>query len=88
MATALAPIKVGAETDKLISHAAHFMQRSKKDVVDLAIREFVDNHRDELQSAAVEALRSLDGTTESAVSLLTGMSSEELEELGGFSSQS
>lgn len=84
MATATAPIKVDAETDRLISNAAHFLQRSKKSVVDLAVREYVENHRAEIQEAALEALRLLDGSTKSAVSLVSGMSSEELEDLGGF----
>lgn len=39
MATATAPIKVDAATDELVSHAAHFLSRSKKGVVDVAARE-------------------------------------------------
>lgn len=85
MANTLAPIKVDSETDVLISHAAHFLRASKKDVVNEAVREYIERHRDEIQKAAIEALRTLDGTTESAVQLLTGASKEELDELGGFS---
>lgn len=85
MAAALTPIKVDQETDQLISHASHFLGRSKKSVVDEAVRNFVDAHKTELKTAVQEALRQLDGSTQSAVSLLTGFSSEELEELGGFS---
>ncbi|MDO5737425.1 MAG: hypothetical protein Q4P15_13240 [Propionibacteriaceae bacterium] len=84
MATVTAPIKVDAETDRLISHAAHFLQRSKKSVVDVAVREYVENHRAEIQTAALESLRLLDGTTKSAVTMVSGISSEELDELGGF----
>jgi predicted transcriptional regulator len=86
MATVTAPIKVDAETDKLISHAAHFLQRSKKDVVDAAVREYVEAHRELIQSGVLEALRSLDGSTKSAVSLLTGLSPSELDDLGGLDS--
>ena len=86
MATALAPIKVDGDTDELISHAAHFLRSSKKDVVDVAVREYIQNHRDEIQKAAFDALRALDGSTKSAVQLLTGASAEELDELGGFNS--
>lgn len=85
MATTLAPIKVDSETDALISHAAHFLRASKKDVVNEAVREYIERHRDEIQKAALEALRALDGTTKSTVQLLTGASDEELDELGGFS---
>ena len=35
-------------TDDLVSHAAHFMSRSKKDIVDAAVREYIDAHRDEI----------------------------------------
>lgn len=85
MAGTLAPIKVDSETDALISHAAHFLRSSKKDVVDVAVREYIERHRDEIQKAALEALRTLDGSTKSAVQLLTGASDDELDELGGFS---
>ncbi|WP_417564478.1 hypothetical protein [Microbacterium sp.] len=86
MAGTLAPIKVDSETDALISHAAHFLRSSKKDVVDVAVREYIERHREEIQKAALEALHTLDGSTKSAVQLLTGASDDELDELGGFSS--
>lgn len=84
MATATAPIKVDVETDQIIAHAAHFLQRSKKDVVDAAVREYVDAHRDEIQTGVLEALHSLDGSTKSAVTLLTGFGDAELDQLGGL----
>jgi len=84
MATATAPIKVDTETDKLISHAAHFLQQSKKDVVDSAVREYIENHRDEIHAGVLDALSKLNGTTQNAVALVTGLSADELDELGGF----
>lgn len=84
MSTALSPIKVDKKSDELISHAAHFMNRSKKDIVDAAVREYVESHKAEIQQGVLEALKLLDGSTESSVKLLTGMSSEELSQLGGF----
>ncbi len=86
MASALAPIKVEAETDQLVSHAAHFLGRSKKDVVDVAVREYIDNHRDELNAAVQSALRSFDGSLAGAVSLVTGYSQSELDKFGGVPS--
>lgn len=83
MATTLAPIKVDSETDALISHAAHFLRSSKKDIVNVAVREYIETHRAEIQQAALDALRTLDGSTKNAVQLLTGASDEEIEELGG-----
>jgi len=84
MATAVTPIKVDAQTDKLISHAAHFLGTSKKDVVDVAVREYIENHRDAIQRGVAQALSQLDGTVASSVTLLTGMSREELDEVGGI----
>jgi hypothetical protein len=78
------PIKVDATTDGLISQAAHFLDRSKKDVVDVAIREYIENHRDEINVGIRAALQQLDGSTASAVSLLTGFDAVKLDELGGL----
>lgn len=64
-----APIKVDAATDELVSHTAHFLSRSKKDIVDAAVREYVDAHRDEIDAGIRAALDRLDGTDEAAVSL-------------------
>jgi predicted transcriptional regulator len=84
MMVAVAPIKVDAETDRLVASAAHFLQRSKKDVVDAAVREYVEAHRDEIQNAAIENLRLLDGTARGGVKLLTGASDDEIDALGGL----
>jgi hypothetical protein len=45
------PVKVDAATDRLISDAAHFLGRTKKDIVSDAVREYVETHRDELTGA-------------------------------------
>jgi predicted transcriptional regulator len=86
MAQAATPIKVDQTTDALISHVAHFLDRSKKDVVDAAVREYVERHRDEINEGVRAALQQLDGTTASAVSLLTGFDAAKLDELGGLDS--
>ena len=83
MATSVTPIKVDAQTDKLISHAAHFLGRSKKDVVDIAVREYIENHRASIEEGVSQALRQLDGSVASSVELLTGFSRAKLDELGG-----
>jgi hypothetical protein len=83
MAAALTPIKVASETDQLIAHAAHFLKTSKKDVVDRAVRDYVEGHRDEINDGIRAALAQLDGTNTSAVSMMTGLSSARLSELGG-----
>jgi len=84
MATATAPIKVDAATDELVSHAAHFMSRSKKDIVDAAVREYIGAHRDEINAGINAALGKLNGSEATAVSVMTGLSADELDELGGL----
>lgn len=75
---------VDVETDALIAHAAHFLDRSKKDVVDAAVREYIENHRDEINAGVREALAQLNGTKGSVVSMLTGFDAAKLAELGGI----
>ncbi|MFE5507233.1 MULTISPECIES: hypothetical protein [Amycolatopsis] len=84
MAAATAPIKVDAATDELVSHAAHFLSRSKKDIVDAAVREYIDAHREEINAAIKAALGQLNGSDSAAVSLMTGFSGDELDALGGM----
>jgi len=80
----VAPIKVDAATDELVSHAAHFLSRSKKDIVDAAVREYVDAHRDEINAGIRTALSQLNGTDAAAVALMTGLSADDLAGLGGL----
>ena len=87
MATAVSPIKVDAQTDELISHAAHFLGRSKKDVVDEAVRAYIDGHRDEINAGIRQALNLLDGTDASLVSVMTGLSRAELDGVGSVDGQ-
>jgi hypothetical protein len=84
MATRTPPIKVDATTDQLISHAAHFLGRSKKDVVDVAVREYIEAHRDEINAGVRAALTQLDGSAAASLSLITGLSPAEIDELGGL----
>lgn len=81
---ATAPIKIDAATDELVSQAAHFLSRSKKDIVDAAVREYIAAHRDEINAGIKAALSQLNGTDAAAVSLMTGLSAEELDDLGGL----
>lgn len=82
MAT-LSPIKVDAATDQRIADAAHFLGRTKKDIVDAAVRDYVDAHRDEINAAIAASLGRLDGTRASAVAEITGLTREQLDDLGG-----
>lgn len=80
----LAQLKVDASTDRLITQAAHFLGVQKKDYVDEACRFYLAHKREEIRKGMVDALVDMDGTVESAVSLLTGISVDDLNRLGGF----
>ncbi|MFK3981741.1 hypothetical protein ACI2K4_15340 [Micromonospora sp. NPDC050397] len=84
MAATSAPIKVDVDTDQLISHAAHFLGKAKKEVVDAAVREYIDAHRAEINEGVRAALRQLDGSPQAAVALLTGVPVDELDQYGGM----
>jgi hypothetical protein len=76
-------LKVDRETDELISHGAHFLHMTKKDLVAAAVRTHLAERRDEINLAMREAMRALDGTRSARLSLLGGLPAERLAELGG-----
>jgi hypothetical protein len=78
------PFKVDASTDRLITDAAHFLGRTKKDVVDAAVRDYVDAHRDEINVLVAATMARLDGSRASFVSEVTGLTKDELDDLGGI----
>ncbi|MFG2404940.1 hypothetical protein ACGFR8_11530 [Streptomyces brevispora] len=77
------PLKVDPATDKLISQGAHFLGLTKKDLVAEAVRVYLDQRREDLREGMVEALSVLDGSLKSDVMLLTGLTSEEIDAVGG-----
>lgn len=82
-AATLNPVKIDSEADRLATDAAHFLGRTKKDLVSQAIREYVDSHRAEIHEAIRDSMQRLDGTNRAAVRLVTGFSDAELDDLGG-----
>jgi hypothetical protein len=56
---------------------------TKKDLVAAAVRTYLELRREEVRASMREKLRKLDGSVESSVSLLTGLSPERMRELGG-----
>lgn len=77
------PLKVDPATDELISSAAHFLGITKKDFVAEASRAYLELRREEIRRGMVEQMKLLDGSLSSSVSMLTGLSPERIEELGG-----
>lgn len=78
-----APLKIDDRTDELASHAAHFLGMTKKQYVAEAVAFYTDHRRAEIEQGVKAALASLDGSREAEVRLLSGLSAERVEELGG-----
>jgi hypothetical protein len=78
------PLKVDPETDKLIDQGAHFLGLTKKDLVAEAVRVYLEQRREDLRTGMVEALSVLDGSLKSDVMLLTGLTAEEIDAVGGI----
>ncbi|MFI0419085.1 hypothetical protein [Spongiactinospora sp. 9N601] len=76
-------MKVDAETDRLISHGAHFLHITKKEFVAQAVRVYLQVRQSELHAAMQEAMRQLDGSHTARVALLSGLTKEQIDELGG-----
>lgn len=78
-----APLKIDPATDELISQAAHFLGMTKKDFVAEAARAYLEQRREEVRQGMVESMKLLDGSLTSSVAMLTGLSPERIEGLGG-----
>ncbi|MGD0557191.1 MAG: hypothetical protein ABSA93_19700 [Streptosporangiaceae bacterium] len=78
-----APLKVDVDVDELIADGAHFLGMTKKDLVEEAVRVYLELRRAELREAMQSKLRKLDGSAKSSLSALTGISPEDIDRLGG-----
>jgi hypothetical protein len=78
------PLKVDPAVDELISQGAHFLGVTKKDLVAEAVKDYLAARREEIHHRMTEAMRVLDGTTKSRVALLTGISPDDIDRLGGI----
>ena len=81
---AVAPLKVDAETAALITQGAHFLGVTKKDLVAEAVRAYLAMRQAEIEQGVRAALAQLDGSRLAEISLLSGLSRSEVDELGGL----
>ena len=86
-ARSTAPLKVDAEVDELITDGAHFLGMTKKDLVGEAVRVYLELRKAEMREAMLAKLRKLDGSVTSSVALLTGISPEDIDRLGGINEE-
>jgi hypothetical protein len=78
------PLKVDPTVDELISQGAHFLGMTKNDLVAEAVRDYLAARREQLHVGMRDAMRVLDGTTNARVALLTGISPQDIDRLGGI----
>lgn len=83
MAGSSSPVKVDQETHALIAHGATALRMSQKDLLAAAVREYLGARREEINAALRRTMQAIDGTDASRVAMLTGLSRERLDELGG-----
>ena len=77
-------VKVSPAGDRLITSGANYLHMSKKDLVEEAVRFYLDARREEMQAGMRELLRELDGSRAPRVAMLAGMTREELDAVGGI----
>ncbi len=77
-------VEPGGAVDELIADGAHFLNMTKKDLVAAAVGMYLEARREEIRVAMLEKLRKLDGSVAASVSLLTGLSPQQIEDLGGI----
>lgn len=68
----------------LASDCAHFLGTTKKQFASEAIRVYASIKQAEIHEGMQAAIARLDGSTDAKVAVLSGLSDEELEELGGL----
>ncbi|GIE98205.1 hypothetical protein [Paractinoplanes rishiriensis] len=78
-----APLKVDPAVDELIASGANFLGMTKKDLVVEAVQFYLDARRDEMRRRMRNLMHPLDDTRASRVALLSGLSRDQLDRLGG-----
>lgn len=79
----LAVLKVEQEYADLADIGAHQLKMAKKDFVGAAIKAYLEIRREEIRQNMLATMAKLDGSARSEVALLTGLSPERVDELGG-----
>ncbi|MEU4227967.1 hypothetical protein AB0F17_27070 [Nonomuraea sp. NPDC026600] len=79
----LAVLKVEQEYADLADIGAHQLKMAKKDFVAEAIKAYLEIRREEIRQNMLATMAKLDGSARSEISLLTGLSADRIDELGG-----
>jgi hypothetical protein len=82
---ALVILKVDEDVAELADVGAHQLKMAKKDLVGEAIRVYLEIRREEIRQNMQATLAKLDGTNRSRLALLTGLTVEQIDAVGGIS---
>lgn len=77
------PLKVDLATDEQISQGAALPRHDQEDFVAEAAKAYLEQQGEEVRRAMIESMKLLDGSLTATVAMLTGLSPERIEELGG-----
>ncbi|MBA3261091.1 MAG: hypothetical protein H0T69_01180 [Thermoleophilaceae bacterium] len=88
MARAQSPIKVHESTKQKVRYAALMAGLQQAELVEIAVDEYVERHREEFGRRMERAREALLGGKASALAYATGVSEEDVERVGGVSAQS
>jgi hypothetical protein len=78
-----APLKVDPEIDQLISDGAHFLGLTKKALVAEAVQVYLEIRREEVRAKMMESMSKLDGSNLARVALISGLTVEQINAVGG-----
>ena len=62
-------VKVSPDGDRLITSGAHYLNISKKDLVEAAVAFYLDARREEMQAGMRELLGTLDGSRAARIAI-------------------
>lgn len=78
------PAESGSGDGSAHQSGCAFSGSDKKDLVAEAVQVYLEQRREDLRAGMVEALQVLDGSLKSDVMLLTGLTAEEIDAVGGI----
>ena len=83
MARAQSPIKVHESTKEKVRYAASMTGLQQSEIVEQAVDEYVERHREEFAARIERARLALLGGKASAIAYASGLTVEDVERLGG-----
>jgi hypothetical protein len=83
MARAQSPIKVHEATKEKVRYAASLTGLDQAEIVEKAVDEYVERHRDEFAARMERARLALLGGNAATVAYMSGITAEDVERLGG-----